>query len=574
MTITRVLVFGALVFIFTTAVTAQTSAFTYQGKLNVAGVPANGQFDMTFALYDTDVATTPVASNIIVENVQVTNGIFSVELSFDFGPFTSVAGNWLEVRIRPGSETGAFTPLTPRQKINSSPYAMQSAYSVFSTFATSATTAANSSAVGGTPAAQIIKEGDGRLTDARVPLPNSPSYIQNRSVGQTPQTADLNINGSGRVNESLIVALDPNSTLAVGTDAPKTKLHVAGDSTVAGNSYVYGVISGNGAGITNLNGANIVNNSINASALAADSFPAARDLSQAGSLRWDLLTKKITWGGSAGVAVVFDGTNVWALLANGSLIKAKASDGSLQGLYSIGGQAAGAAFDGSNIWITDPAANVVRKIRASDGTNLGNFAVQAGPRSIAFDGTSIWVANTTSLTVSRLRASDGANQGTFPVPESPREIVFDGSNIWVACYFQILMRIRPSDGSTSGPFPIIRDVRGATFDGANLWLGHTYFGQIAKVNAFDPAVSTNVGTGTGSDIGGPVGVRPTAMAFDGSTIWTTGDDASIIRLRTTDLTLIGRYPTVDGASGIAFDGSGVWVVGTNEMRRHPVFPLR
>jgi len=557
MAITRVLVFGVLLLILAAAVTAQTSAFTYQGKLNVAGVPANGQFDMTFALYDTDVATTPVASNIIVENVQVTSGIFSVELSFDFGPFTSVAGNWLEVRIRPGNETGAYTPLTPRQRINSSPYAMQSAFSVFSRFsdeatnANNASNAANADAVGGTPADQIIKEGDLRLTNSREPLPNSPSYIQ--TSPSSPQSGGFDVLGNGKIGSSLTVQ---------------------GLTQLNSNVNVGGTISGNGAGITNLNGANIANNSINASALAADSFPAARDLSQVGSLRWDLLTKKVTWGGSAGVAVVFDGKNVWALLANGSLIKAKAADGSLQGLYSVGGQAAGAAFDGSNIWITDPAANVVRKIRASDGTNLGNFAVQAGPRAIAFDGTSIWVANTTSLTVSRLRASDGANQGTFPVPESPREIVFDGSNIWVACYFQILMRIRPSDGSTSGPFTIIRDVRGATFDGANLWLGHTYSGQIAKVNAFDPAVSTNVGTGLGSDIGGPVGVRPTAMAFDGSTIWTTGDDASIIRLRTTDLTLIGRYPTVDGASGIAFDGSGVWVVGTNELRRHPVFPLR
>ncbi len=31
---------------------AQTSQFTYQGKLTDAGVPANGQYDLTFKLFD------------------------------------------------------------------------------------------------------------------------------------------------------------------------------------------------------------------------------------------------------------------------------------------------------------------------------------------------------------------------------------------------------------------------------------------------------------------------------------------------------------------------------------------
>jgi hypothetical protein len=566
MAITRVLVFGVLVLILATAATAQTSAFTYQGKLNVAGVPANGQFDMTFALYDTDVATTPVASNIIVENVQVTNGIFSVELSFDFGPFTSVAGNWLEVRIRPGSETGAFTPLTPRQKINSSPYAMQSAYSVFSTFATSATTAANSSAVGGTPAAQIIKEGDGRLTDARVPLPNSPSYIQNRSVGQTPQTADLNINGSGRVNESLIVALDPNSTLAVGTDSPKTKLHVSGDSTVTGNSNVYGVISGDGSGITNLNGANIADSSINASALSADSFPDARNLSQLGSLRWDQLSKKVTYTGQ-GKALVFDGTFVWVILTDGAIRKFRAIDGGLVGFFSAGTQPGGAAFDGQNIWISDTAGNVVRKMRTYDGVILGTYPVQNAPAGVAFDGTNIWVANTASDSITRIRASDGANLGNLACVGA-YELAYDGESMWVSTNpFSSLKRFRASDGVQTGAYGASTGMAGLTVDGRSVWYAQNYtIGCLIRQSSFTPGTETCVATLDAADASDAV--------WDGTSIWVALNNNTLLRLRTSDNAVIGLYPTAANPAAIVFDGSSVWVAGTNEVRRHPVFPVR
>ena len=39
-------------FVFAAAVLAQTSVFTYQGKLNDGGIPANGSYDMQFKLFD------------------------------------------------------------------------------------------------------------------------------------------------------------------------------------------------------------------------------------------------------------------------------------------------------------------------------------------------------------------------------------------------------------------------------------------------------------------------------------------------------------------------------------------
>jgi YVTN family beta-propeller protein len=60
------------------------------------------------------------------------------------------------------------------------------------------------------------------------------------------------------------------------------------------------------------------------------------------------------------------------------------------------------AFDGANIWVTNPYSNSVTKLAASSGSVLGTFNVGSEPVGIAFDGANIWVANFNSNTVSKL----------------------------------------------------------------------------------------------------------------------------------------------------------------------------
>ena len=45
-------------------------------------------------------------------------------------------------------------------------------------------------------------------------------------------------------------------------------------------------------------------------------------------------------------------------------------------LGSVGGALFGAAFDGSNIWVSNSETNTVTKLRASDGAVLGNFSLR------------------------------------------------------------------------------------------------------------------------------------------------------------------------------------------------------
>ncbi|MEN1728667.1 MAG: hypothetical protein AAGJ52_09525 [Pseudomonadota bacterium] len=103
--------------------TSLESAFTYQGELLVADQPAQGLFDLRFELFDAQSGNSQVGTTIILEDVVVSRGLFSVEL--DFG--TSVFDGqqiWVELGARNGDSTGGFTELLPRQKLTAAPYAL------------------------------------------------------------------------------------------------------------------------------------------------------------------------------------------------------------------------------------------------------------------------------------------------------------------------------------------------------------------------------------------------------------------------------------------------------------------
>jgi hypothetical protein len=111
-------------------VVAQTAAwgavgtsFTYQGLLNHNAGRANGDYDFQFKLYDLATTGTQIGTTATLENVAVLNGLFTVKINFGTGAFGGGA-RWLEVHVRPGSETGAYTALSPRQELTPAPYAL------------------------------------------------------------------------------------------------------------------------------------------------------------------------------------------------------------------------------------------------------------------------------------------------------------------------------------------------------------------------------------------------------------------------------------------------------------------
>src|SRR5262249_16773557 len=102
---------------------AQSGAFTYQGRLSEGGNAANGPYDFQMTLYDAATNGNVVGSPLFLNNVAVTDGLFSRVVDFGAYPFYGPA-RWLEIRVRPGTNIGPLTVLAPRQSLTAAPYAL------------------------------------------------------------------------------------------------------------------------------------------------------------------------------------------------------------------------------------------------------------------------------------------------------------------------------------------------------------------------------------------------------------------------------------------------------------------
>lgn len=99
------------------------SAFTYQGSLKVSGIAANGAYDFQFRLFSASTLGTQFGPTVAINDLPVERGLFNASLDFGQGPFNGGA-RWLEIGVRPGTSTGAYTILQPRQEIRPTPYAI------------------------------------------------------------------------------------------------------------------------------------------------------------------------------------------------------------------------------------------------------------------------------------------------------------------------------------------------------------------------------------------------------------------------------------------------------------------
>jgi len=108
-------------FVFSLATFAQSTAFTYQGRLSDGANAANGSYDLRFAIFDALNAGAQQGNTVTNPAVVVSNGFFTTTL--DFGNVFPGADRFLEIGVRTnGSVT--FITLLPRQKITATPYAI------------------------------------------------------------------------------------------------------------------------------------------------------------------------------------------------------------------------------------------------------------------------------------------------------------------------------------------------------------------------------------------------------------------------------------------------------------------
>src|SRR5262252_9583525 len=188
---------------------AQTGAFTYQGRLTDGGMPANGTYDLQFTLWDTLTSGNqlPDGSPLTVtkSGVQVPHGVVTVQLDCTAAAFPG-ADRFLEISVKHPADS-SYTTLQPRIQLTSTPYAIRSATAASAdtatnaTNATSATNATNAAQLGGVAANQYVLINDSRLSDARTPTAGSSNYIQNGTSQQTG--SNFNISGDGTAGGTL-----------------------------------------------------------------------------------------------------------------------------------------------------------------------------------------------------------------------------------------------------------------------------------------------------------------------------------------------------------------------------------
>ncbi len=102
----------------------------YQGKLtNSSGVGINDVFDMQFKIYPA-VSSSVVLDDILIPDVEITRGLFTVELPVELSRFELYNGMWLEITID-------GDVMYPRQKIESNIFSMAAWYADTARFALS-----------------------------------------------------------------------------------------------------------------------------------------------------------------------------------------------------------------------------------------------------------------------------------------------------------------------------------------------------------------------------------------------------------------------------------------------------
>jgi hypothetical protein len=105
------------------SVRGQGTAFTYQGQLWNGTNPANGNYDISFTVFDAAANGNIIGGPITNMATAVGNGMFTIAMDFGAGVFTGPS-RWLQIGVRTNGPGGPFATLNPRQAFTASPYAV------------------------------------------------------------------------------------------------------------------------------------------------------------------------------------------------------------------------------------------------------------------------------------------------------------------------------------------------------------------------------------------------------------------------------------------------------------------
>jgi trimeric autotransporter adhesin len=236
---------------------AQGTAFTYQGRLNDTGQPANGVYDLQLTIFDANTSGNLIAGPATNSATGVSNGLFTVGL--DFGPGVFIGPpRWLEIGVRTNGGA-SFVTLIPRQELTPAPYAI---------LAGDVSPANSNLARLNIPNTATTATGVPVITSGFV----TGAIVTSGGSGYTtlPTVTVNDTSGSGAlisatVSNGMVVSLavhnagsgySTNASLAIGAPPSTSYQSFVSTNYFTGVNYLTNgnnVIAGNGAGLTNLN---------------------------------------------------------------------------------------------------------------------------------------------------------------------------------------------------------------------------------------------------------------------------------------------------------------------------------
>ncbi len=205
---------------------AQSTAFTYQGRLALSGSAANGLYDLRVTVYDALANGNALAGPLTNTAVSVTSGLFTATLDFGAAAFPG-ANRWLDIGVRTNGSVAAFTALVPRQPITAAPYGIQAA------------SAANAASFSGTLPVANGGSGQSSYAPGDMLYASAANTLARLAVGSTGQVLAVSGSAPAWKPANAHDHIGQAWSEAVATDA----LYVGNSSAADGASALTGVAS-------------------------------------------------------------------------------------------------------------------------------------------------------------------------------------------------------------------------------------------------------------------------------------------------------------------------------------------
>jgi hypothetical protein len=517
------LVVSALSLFAAVSAQAQTpldSTFTYQGELAAAGSPAAGTYDLQFRLYDATTGGTQIGSTLCSDDLAVVDGRFAASLDFGAAAFSGQK-RFLEIEVRQDtgldcSDASGYTLLSPRQELTATPNA---SFAQAAATATTATTATNAASLNG----------------------QAPSFYQN-AANLTGTLADAQLSSN-------IARLNGNQTFTGLLSL-----------TNAGNTFV-----GNGAGLTSLNGANIMAGTVARSAMNTDVRGVLGALTTELSLAGSVST------GSSPLSVAVSGFQVYVAAAGSDQLQVFdfSNPGSLipVGSVATGDNPRSVAVSGSFAYVVNQSSNTLQVFNIGNPlapTSVGLVATGLNPHAVAVSGSFAYVVNAGDNTLRVFSVSNPAlptQVGSVTTGSGPFAIAVSGSLAYVVNQGDDTLQVFDiSNPAAPGAIGIV--ATGSTpyavaVSGTHAYVVNANSRTLQTFSVANPAAPVQVGS-----ISTPI--LPVSVVVSGSFAYVTIDNFNRLIVynisNPVSPTQVASIATGTSPRSVAVSGSSVFVV--------------